>query len=113
MTTLEQLVADFTSETGINLLWHKEHDVREVETLYGSTHDSIMRDTNTYREDVAVVDGFDFKIANATVSGHVPSGLVLGIVDVDTDEVMAYNQEQVVAAIKKVCGPINFEGLGE
>lgn len=111
MATIEQLVADFTSETGINLLWKQERDIRDVETMFGSTPDSIMTDSKTFREDVAVVAAFDFKVAGATVSGVIADDIILGIVDADSGEVVAYNQEQVLAAIKAVCGPINFEGL--
>lgn len=113
MATIEQLVADFTSETGINLLWKQERDLREMETMYGSTPDSIMTDSKTFREDIAVAIGFIFKKAGSTVCGRFTDDVVLGIVDSDSGEVVAYNQEQVLAAIKAVCGPINFEGLGE
>lgn len=108
MSTIQGLMDDLQSETGLTLEWHDDREQKDDEVMGGSTPDSITYRTVRWEEDFAVVTGFSFQVDGVTISGRLPQPVSVYAVDAETGELLDSDDDHVLTAIRKACGPINF-----
>jgi hypothetical protein len=107
-TPLETAFNDFYDNTGIMLRGRMVEDTDVWETMSGNNPDEIRYQNGTHQVTHIIATGFSFEVDGESFSGNL-NDLHLNTYNHDTcmfnDE---NNEADVLKAIKKVCGRINY-----